>query len=102
MKASPNRSYHWLEPTLTCTYSLTCIRAASQLNHLPKLSSRRPQVVLIDASGIKVCGEGEWKVKPHGKLKRREWIKLHIAVDAHTQEIIGQEVTHAHSCKENA
>jgi len=68
---------------------------------LPKLSSRRPQVVLIDASGIKVYGEGEWKVKIHGVSKRRKWIKLHIAVDANTQEIIQLEVSHGHQadCK---
>ena len=68
---------------------------------LPKLSSRRPQVVLIDASGIKVYGEGEWKVKIHGVSKRRKWIKLHIAVDANTQEIIQLEVSPGHQadCK---
>jgi len=58
---------------------------------LPKLSSRRPKVVLIDASGIKVYGEGEWKVKVHGASKRRKWIKLHITIDAKTQEIIELE-----------
>jgi len=60
---------------------------------LPKLSLRRPSVILIDSSGIKVHGEGEWKVKMHGKSKRRKWIKVHIAVDAISQEIIDLEVT---------
>jgi IS5 family transposase len=60
---------------------------------LPKLSSRRPQVVLIDATGIKVCGEGEWKVKVHGKTKRRKWIKLHIGLDEKTQEVVSLAVT---------
>jgi len=63
---------------------------------LPKLSSRRPKLVLIEASGIKVYGEGEWKVKVHGASKRRKWIKLHIAIDAKTQEIMELEVTHGH------
>ena len=54
------------------------------------------KVVLIDASGIKVYGEDEWKVKIHGVSKRRKWIKLHIAIDAKTQEIIELEVTHGH------
>ena len=78
------------------TYSLICKRASKLEALLPKLSSRRPQVVLIDASGIKVYGEGEWKVKVHGKTKRRKWIKLHIAIDAKTQEIIELEVSHGH------
>jgi len=78
------------------TYSLTCKRAASVANQLPKLSTRRPLVALLDASGIKICGEGEWKVKIHGVAKRRKWLKLHIAIDAQSQEIIGLEVTHAH------
>lgn len=78
------------------TYSLICKRASKLETLLPKLSSRRPQVVLIDASGIKVCGEGEWKVKVHGKTKRRKWIKLHIAIDEKSQEIIRLEVSDGH------
>lgn len=60
---------------------------------LPKLSSRRPQHLLIDASGVKIVGEGEWKVKVHGKGKRRQWIKIHVGVDERTQEIIAVKVT---------
>lgn len=60
---------------------------------LPKLSSRRPQHLLIDASGVKIMGEGEWKVKVHGKGKRRQWIKIHVGVDEKTQEIIAVKVT---------
>lgn len=78
------------------TYSLICKRASQLETLLPKLSSRRPKTVLIDASGIKVYGEGEWKVKIHGKTKRRKWIKLHIAIDANTEEIIQLEVSHGH------
>ena len=74
-------------------YSVICRRAAELQDQLPQLSSRRPQVVLIDATGIKVHGEGEWKVKVHGKTKRRKWIKLHIGLDERTQEVISLEVT---------
>ena len=70
------------------TYSLTCKRASSLEAILPKLSSKTPKVVLIDATGVKVYGEGEWKVKKHGASKRRRWIKLHIVVDQESQEII--------------
>lgn len=73
------------------TYSLIC-RRARKLN-LPKLSSRRPSVVAIDASGVKVYGEGEWKVKIHGTSKRRKWLKIHIAVDPKSGEIIAETTT---------
>ena len=43
------------------------------------------QHLAIDATGLKVYGEGEWKVKKHGtEGKRRVWRKLHIAVDTST------------------
>ncbi|MEZ8216368.1 transposase, partial [Vibrio sp. 10N.237.312.C02] len=48
----------------------------------------------IDATGLKVYGEGEWKVKKHGTDgKRRVWRKLHIAVDTNTHEIIAAELS---------
>lgn len=60
---------------------------------LPKLSSRRPMHLLVDASGVKVLGEGEWKVKIHGKGSRRKWIKLHVGVDEKSQEIVAFKAT---------
>lgn len=44
--------------------------------------------LVIDSTGLKVFGEGEWKVKKHGKERRRTRQKLHHAVDASTHEII--------------
>ena len=41
---------------------------------LPKLSNRRPHTVLLDASGMRVVGEGEWKVKIDGRGRSRKWI----------------------------
>ncbi|MGF1743017.1 IS5 family transposase [Vibrio profundum] len=49
--------------------------------------------VAIDSTGLKVFGEGEWKVKKHGTEKRRTWRKLHLAVDIDTHEIISAEVS---------
>ncbi|WP_139784267.1 IS5 family transposase, partial [Vibrio parahaemolyticus] len=44
------------------------------------------------ATGLKVYGEGEWKVKKHGTDgKRRVWRKLHLAVDTSTHEIVAAE-----------
>lgn len=74
-------------------YSVICRRAPELGALLPKLSRRRPQEIMLDATGVKIFGEGEWKVKIHGKTKRRKWIKIHIAVDVKTQEIIHLEMT---------
>lgn len=51
--------------------------------------------LLVDASGVKVLGEGEWKVKIHGKGSRRKWIKLHVAVDEKSQEIVAFKATNS-------
>ena len=75
------------------SYSLICKRVANLGYSLPQLSHYRAQTVLIDASGVKVMGEGEWKVKIHGKSKRRKWLKIHIAVDADSQQIVAETTT---------
>ena len=49
--------------------------------------------VVIDSTGIKVYGEGEWKTRQHGVSKRRTWRKLHLAVDEATGEILSSVVT---------
>jgi len=73
------------------SYTIVCRRAKEVT--LPKLSRKRPSVVLLDGSGIKVFGEGEWKRKIHGVGKPRKWLKLHIAVDEHSQQIVGEFLT---------
>lgn len=49
--------------------------------------------VVIDSSGLKVYGEGEWKVRQHGVGKRRTWRKIHLAVDEKTGQILAQRLT---------
>jgi hypothetical protein len=46
-------------------------------------------VFLVDSSGFKVFGEGEWKVRKHGIGCRRTWRETHIAIDWTTRNIIG-------------
>lgn len=46
--------------------------------------------IVLDSTGLKVYGEGEWKVKKHGVGKHRTWRKLHIAIKADTQEIVAE------------
>lgn len=50
--------------------------------------STKPRHLVVDSTGVKVYGEGEWKVRSHGISKRRTWRKLHLCVDEKTQEII--------------
>lgn len=49
--------------------------------------------VVVDSTGLKVYGEGEWKVRQHGVGKRRTWRKLHLVVDPVTQEIVAELLT---------
>lgn len=44
--------------------------------------------LVVDSTGVKVLGEGEWKVRQHGWSKRRTWLKLHLCVDEATLEVI--------------
>ena len=43
--------------------------------------------IVVDSSGLKVYGEGEWKVRKHGAGKHRTWMKLHIAINGSSQQI---------------
>src|SRR5476649_1479726 len=49
--------------------------------------------LLVDSTGIKMLGEGEWKTKKHGTDYRRQWRKMHLGIDATTLEIRAIEVT---------
>jgi len=60
---------------------------------IPVLRRDEPVHVVVDSTGLKVYGEGEWKVRQHGIGKRRTWRKLHLAVDAERHEILGVELT---------
>lgn len=54
---------------------------------------KEPLHIVIDSTGAKVYGEGEWKVRQHGWSKHRTWKKLHIGIDEITQDILLGEVT---------
>ena len=74
-------------------YSQICRRSRSLGKKLTKLSNSRPTDVVFDSTGLKVYGEGEWKVRTHGVSKRRTWRKLHLAIDPSTGEILIAELT---------
>lgn len=54
---------------------------------LPRRRSSEPLVLVVDSTGLKIFGEGEWKVRQHGFSKRRVWRKLHLGVNALTQDV---------------
>jgi len=70
------------------SYSTLSRRAAALGVALGALPRSTPLHLVIDSSGFKVYGEGEWKVRQHGWSKRRTWRKLHLAVDEATGEIV--------------
>jgi DDE family transposase len=73
-------------------YSTLSRRARSLELSLSTLNKQIKHLV-IDSSGLKVYGEGEWKVRTHGKAKRRTWRKLHIAMDAESHHLTAALVT---------
>jgi hypothetical protein len=61
--------------------------------NLSHRTSQGPLHLLIDSTGIKVEGEGEWNARKHGGAKRRVWRKVHLGIDEQTLEIRAVEVT---------
>jgi DDE family transposase len=59
----------------------------------PCPSSRGPVHLLVDSTGLRLCGPGEWLIEKHGTRRRRSWRKLHIGVDADTGQILASELT---------
>ena len=61
--------------------------------NIPHRGSQGPLHLLIDSTGIKVEGEGEWNARKHGGTKRRVRRKFHIGIDEETLEVRAVEVT---------
>jgi len=76
------------------SYSTLCRRLGS-LNLIlwQEIHSNDRIHIVVDATGLKVHGEGEWKVRIHGVAKRRTWRKLHLAVDEANNRILGVVLT---------
>ena len=63
---------------------------------LPRSRPRRnaePMHLLVDSTGLKLCGAGEWLLEKHGTKTRRAWRTLHIGTDADTGEIVAATLT---------
>ncbi len=52
-----------------------------------------PLHLLVDSTGLKLCGPGEWLIEKHGTRTRRSWRKLHLGIDADTGQIVAASLT---------
>jgi hypothetical protein len=69
-------------------------KRAAKLEIALDVADRKGSIdVVVDSTGLKVFGEGEWKTRKHGVSKRRTWRKLHLAVNPETQEIEAEVLT---------
>lgn len=68
-------------------------RAAKLSVNITLATVTGPVDVVVDSTGLKVYGEGEWKVRQHGVDKRRDWRKVHLAIDPDSHTILAQRVT---------
>ena len=74
-------------------FSTVCRRQKDLSVKQPYRPSTTALDLLVDSTGIKFLGEGEWKCKKHGAEYRRQWRKVHLAIDARTLDIRAIEVT---------
>jgi hypothetical protein len=71
----------------------TLSRRAETLEVLRPKAGSEPVHLLVDSTGLKLCGPGEWLVEKHGSKRRRGWRKLHLATDADTGRIVAAVLT---------
>src|SRR5271163_2037244 len=71
----------------------TLSRRAEKLEVVRLPCSTAPVHLLVDSTGLKLCGAGEWLVEKHSTARRRSWRKLHIGVDADTGQILASALT---------
>jgi hypothetical protein len=79
--------------TLAVPDHSTMSRRAETLEVPHPRCGREPMHLLVDSTGLKLCGSGEWLVEKHGTRTRRGWRKLHLATDADTGFIVASELT---------
>jgi len=71
----------------------TLSRRAETLELPRPQSGPEPVHLLVDSTGLKLCGPGEWLIEKHGTRKRRSWRKLHLGRDADTGQIVAATLT---------
>lgn len=74
-------------------YSTLCRRRPRLQVSLPVLAKTQPLHLVVDSTGLKLYGEGEWKVRQHGWTRHRTWRRLHLGVDQATGEVLAACLT---------
>jgi transposase len=82
-----------MQVELPVAHYSTLSRRARSLSLSLAASPKKIKHLVIDSSGLKVYGEGEWQMRTHGKQKRRTWRKLHISMDAGTHQLTAASIT---------
>lgn len=77
------------------SYTQIC-RRQKELDIKLQHQVKGPIHVVVDATGLKIFGEGEWKVRQHGYSKHRMWRKLHVGIDVESKEFVMVELTDNH------
>jgi hypothetical protein len=76
-------------------YTTLCKRSADVRVELSPSQVQGAKHIVVDSTGLKVYGEGEWKVRQHGYSKRRTWRKLHLSVNEATHSLEAVVLTEA-------
>lgn len=74
-------------------YSTLCRRQKTLKVQIPYRRAEGPLKLLVDSTGIKFLGDGEWQARKHGVQGRRQWRKVHLAMDIATSDIRAVEFT---------
>src|ERR1051325_2171007 len=74
-------------------YSTVSRRQGVLQRQLSPSGCNGPRHIVIDSTGLKVYGAGEWRVCKHRVSRRRTWRKLHLGIDEATKEIVAMELT---------
>jgi IS5 family transposase len=74
-------------------YTTLCRRQRTVTIQVPYRRSGGTLNLLVDSTGVKVRGDGEWQARKHGPSRRRQWRKVHLAMDAATGDIRAVEFT---------
>ena len=72
-------------------YSTLCRRQNDLTVTIPCRPSTGALQLLIDSTGIKAMGEGEWSCRKHGASRPRQWCRVHLGIDAETLEVRAME-----------
>lgn len=74
-------------------YSTLSRRARGFQLSLSALHNKQIRHLVIDSTGLKLYGEGEWRVRQRGRAKHRTWRKLHLALDADSHALTAALIT---------